>query len=258
VVSDVGGGRDGSGDDPGPAAGVVAEIEATGGQAVPSYHDVSSWEGAAGLVGAALEAYGRLDVVVNNAGILRDRMLTSMSEAEWDDVVRVHMKSTFCMTRHAADHWRQQSKAGAAVDARVINTTSSSGLYGNVGQSNYGAAKAGIAAFTVITAEELGRYGVTVNAVSPGALTRMTADLPLDDALKQRWDPAWVSPVVAWLASTRSGDVSGQVFEASGLGLGVAEGWHRGPTAAAVAEPEDVEAVLRPLLAAARPAQRQA
>src|SRR5918994_303285 len=156
---------------------VADEITAESGQAVANTDDVSEWAGAEKLIGAAVEAFGKLDVLINNAGILRDRMLVNMTEAEWDAVIKVHLKGTFAPSHFAANHWRERSKAGEQVDARLINTTSPSGIYGNVGQANYGAAKAGIAAFTVITAKELGRYGVTVNAIAPAAITRMTEDL---------------------------------------------------------------------------------
>jgi NAD(P)-dependent dehydrogenase (short-subunit alcohol dehydrogenase family) len=253
VVNDVGGDRTGSGADAGPAQQVVDEITAAGGAAVANTDDISSWAGAESLVAQAVEVFGGLDVVVNNAGILRDRMLVNMSEEEWDSVIRVHLKGTFAVTRHAAAHWRDRSKAGGSNDARVINTTSVSGIYGNVGQANYGAAKAGIAAFTVIAARELGRYGVTVNAIAPGALTRMTEDLPIPDAAKAALDPRWVAPVCVWLASRLSADVTERVIEVSGTNFAIAEGWHRGPKGAPVADPAAVDAAARKLLADARP-----
>ena len=254
VVNDVGGSRDGTGADAGPAGQVVEEIVAGGGTAVANTDDISTWDGAKAVVDQALEVFGRLDVVVNNAGILRDRMIVNMSEEEWDSVVRVHLKGTFATSRHAAAHWRDRAKAGETNDARIINTTSVSGLYGNVGQANYGAAKAAIAGFTVIAARELGRYGVTVNAIAPGALTRMTEDLPIDDETRATLDPGWVAPVCVWLASPLSADVTEQVIEVSGRAMAVAEGWHRGPTAEPVADPSQVDVALRKLLAAVRPA----
>ena len=251
VVNDVGAGVDGSGATVGPADEVVEEIEALGGVAVSNGDDISSWEGAQRVIQTAIETFGDLHVVVNNAGILRDRMLTNMTEEEWDAVVRVHLKGTFAPSHFAAAHWRDQSKAGDAVDARIINTTSVSGLYGNPGQTNYGAAKAGIAMFTFTAALELRRYGVTVNAIAPGALTRMTEDLIPGDR-RDSMDPRWIAPICTWLASERSKDVTGRVFEASGGELAVAEGWHRGPSAPPVADPNEIEPVVRELLADAR------
>jgi NAD(P)-dependent dehydrogenase (short-subunit alcohol dehydrogenase family) len=252
VVNDVGATRDGSGQDITPAGEVAAEIRARGGEAESNADDISSWDGAAALVKQALTAFGGLDVLINNAGILRDRMLFSMSEEDWDAVIRVHLKGTFAPSRHAAEYWRQRSKEGHTNEARLINTTSVSGLYANVGQTNYGSAKAGIACFTQIAAQELARYGVTVNAVAPGAVTRLTEDLPMPDDLRSRFSAASVAPVVTWLASVDSADVTGQVIEASGLVLAVAEGWHRGPSTEPVPEPGDVGPAVRDLIAAAR------
>jgi NAD(P)-dependent dehydrogenase (short-subunit alcohol dehydrogenase family) len=229
VVNDFGGARDGTGGEAGPAHAVVDEIEAAGGRAVAHIGDVSSLIDATSMVQLAIDTFGGLDVVVNNAGILRDRMLFSMTEDEWDAVIKVHLKGTWAPSRVASEYWRNRAKTGETNDARIINTTSVSGIYGNPGQSNYGAAKAGIAAFTQIAAEELGRYGVTVNAIAPGALTRMTEDLGLPDDMLDRWGPEWVAPVVTWLASPQSADITGQVIESSGQILGIAEGWHRGP-----------------------------
>jgi NAD(P)-dependent dehydrogenase (short-subunit alcohol dehydrogenase family) len=253
VVNDLGGDRDGTGADVGPAQEVVDEIVAAGGEAAANTDDVSSWDGAAGLVRQAIDTFGRLDVLVNNAGILRDRMIFSMSEEEWDAVIRVHLKGTFAPSHHAAGYWREQSKTGEVVDARLINTTSVSGLYANVGQTNYGAAKAGIATFTQIAAQELVRYGVTVNAIAPGALTRLTGDLEITDEIRRNFAPTWVAPVITWLASPDSADVTGQVIEASGLVLAIAEGWRRGPSTEPVESPEAVGPLVRNLLADARP-----
>jgi NAD(P)-dependent dehydrogenase (short-subunit alcohol dehydrogenase family) len=254
VVNDFGGSRDGTGGDAGPAQQVVDEILAAGGEAVANTSDVGSWAGAEGLVSQAIDTFGGLDVLVNNAGILRDRMVFSMSEDEWDAVLRVHLKGTFATTRFAAEHWRNRAKAGETNDARVINTTSVAGIYANPGQTNYGAAKAGIATFTQIAAQELTRYGVTVNAVAPGALTRLTDDLGLPEETTSNFEPRWVAPVVTWLASPLSADVTGEVIESSGLVLAIAEGWHRGPsTEEPPEEPADVDAVVRKLLADARP-----
>jgi NAD(P)-dependent dehydrogenase (short-subunit alcohol dehydrogenase family) len=254
VVNDLGGSRDGTGGDAGPAQQVVDEIAAAGGEAVANTDDVSSWPGAATLVRQAVDTFGGLDVLVNNAGILRDRMLFSMTEDEWDAVVKVHLKGTFVTSRHAAAHWRDRAKAGEANDARIVNTTSVAGLYANQGQTNYGAAKAGIATFTQIAALEMGRYGVTVNAVAPGALTRLTEDLGLPDEMTARFEPRWVAPVVTWLASAQSADVTGQVIESSGLVLAIAEGWRRGPATEDVpTDPSQVDTRVRKLLADARP-----
>jgi NAD(P)-dependent dehydrogenase (short-subunit alcohol dehydrogenase family) len=234
VVNDLGADVDGSGGSTGPAGDVVDEIRAMGGQAVANGDDVSDFAAAERLVRSTIERFGRLDVLVNNAGILRDRMLVNMSEQEWDAVIQVHLKGTFAPMRHAAAYWREEHKAGRPVDARVINTTSSSGIYGNAGQSNYGAAKAGIAAMTVITAMELGRYGVTVNAVAPAALTRMTENLRPD---REKPDPAQfdpsapdnIAPLVVWLAGPAAREVTGRVFNVRGGMISVAEGWQAGP-----------------------------
>lgn len=233
VVNDLGGSMDGDGSDAGPAQQVVDEIKAMGGEAVANTDDISSWDGAKSLIDQAISEFGKLDILINNAGILRDRMLTNMTEAEWDAVIQVHLKGTFAPSRHAAAYWREQSKAGNEVDGRIINTSSPSGIYGNVGQTNYGAAKAGIASFTIIAAKELGRYGVTVNAIAPAALTRMTeglgmGQLPEED--KERMSPRYIAPIVVWLSSPEAKEVTGRVFDVTGRALSVSEGWHRGPT----------------------------
>jgi len=253
VVNDFGGARDGTGGDAGPAEEVVAEITAAGGEAVANSADVSDFTAAGALVQQAIDTFGRLDVVVSNAGILRDRMLFSMTEEEWDAVIRVHLKGTFGPARHAAQYWRDRAKAGEINDARLITTTSVSGLYGNPGQTNYGAAKAGIAAMTLIAADELGRYGVTANSIAPGALTRMTEDLGIPDKVRESMDPRWIAPIVTWLASTESADVTGRVIESTGSVTAIAEGWRRGPSSdVPPADPADVPGVLQPLLAEAR------
>jgi NAD(P)-dependent dehydrogenase (short-subunit alcohol dehydrogenase family) len=255
VVNDLGGNMDGTGGDISPAQQVVDEITAMGGEARANGDDISSWEGAQRLVNSAIETFGDLHTVVNNAGILRDRMLTNMTEEEWDTVIRVHLKGTFGPARWATAYWREQVKAGHEVDARIINTTSVSGIYGNPGQTNYGAAKAGIAAFTVIAALELGRYGVTVNAVAPVALTRMTEGLgpaPETDEDRELRSPRWIAPIVTWLASAESKGVTGRVFEASGRTLAIAEGWHRGPSHDPVEDPSELGPVVAELLASAR------
>ena len=256
VVNDLGADTDGTGTDPSPAERTVADIRAMGGEAVVNGDDVSDWEGAQRLVNQAVETFGDLHVVVANAGILRDRMLTNMTEGEWDAVVRVHLKGTFAPTRWAASYWRDQAKAGRPVDGRIITTTSVSGIYGNPGQTNYGAAKAGIAAFTNIAALELSRYNVTVNAVGPVALTRMTEGLgpaPETDEEREARSPRWIAPIVTWLASEEAGDVSGRVFEASGQVLAVAEGWVRGPRHEPVDDPTVLGPIVRDMLATARP-----
>jgi NAD(P)-dependent dehydrogenase (short-subunit alcohol dehydrogenase family) len=253
VVNDVGGARDGTGSDVGPAQQVVDEIVSAGGEAIANTDDISTWDGGQRIVQQAVDSFGGLDVLINNAGILRDRMLFSMTEEEWDAVIKVHLKGTFATSRHASALWRERSKAGESNDARIINTTSVAGLYANPGQTNYGAAKAGIAAFTQIAAQELSRYGVTVNAIAPGALTRLTDDLGLPDETTANFQPRWVAPVVTWLASPASADITGQVIESSGLVLAIAEGWHRGPEATEVpSDPADVEVVMRKLLSEAR------
>lgn len=261
VVNDLGGEVDGSGSPTrGPALEVADEIRSAGGEAVANADDVSSFDGAGRLVRLAVETFGDLHCVVNNAGILRDRMLVNMTEAEWDDVIRVHLKGTFGPAHHAALHWREQARAADEGRrdrpvARIVNVTSVSGIYGNVGQTNYGAAKAGIASFTFIASMELARYGVTVNAIAPVALTRMTEGLgpePTAEA-REEMSPRWIAPVVTWLASEESSHVTGRVFEASGRLLAVAEGWHRGPSADPVEDPALVGAVLDELLAVARP-----
>lgn len=256
VVNDLGGGVDGDGQAQGPAQDVVEEIHALGGEAVANFDDISTFQGAEQLVGTAVDHFGRLDVLINNAGILRDRMLVNMSEAEWDAVIAVHLKGTFGPAHHAAVHWRERSKAGDDVDARIINTSSPSGIYGNVGQTNYGAAKAGIAAFTIIAGMELARYGVTVNAIAPAALTRMTENLGMGaapDEVKEQMSPKWIAPIVTWLASPESRHVNGRVFDVSGRAISVSEGWHRGPTATPVEDPVELGLIVSELVAQARP-----
>jgi len=238
VVNDLGAEIDGSGSSADPAGQVVDEIRGMGGEAVANGDDVSDYEGAGRLIGAAIETFGTIDVLVNNAGILRDRMLVNMSIEEWDAVIRVHLRGTFAPTRHAVEYWRNRVKVGETNDARIINTTSPSGIYGNVGQTNYGAAKAGIASFTIIAAMELARYGVTVNAVAPAALTRMTENLGLGDPSVVRkpedfdpLDPGNIAPLVVWLGSSESAEITGRVFNVQGDHISVAEGWVAGPGA---------------------------
>ena len=242
VVNDLGGAVDGTGTDKSPAQQVVEEIKAMGGEAVVNGDDVSSWNGAKNMIDQAVDTFGTLDVVVNNAGILRDRMLVNMTEDEWDSVIQVHLKGTFAPSRHAAAYWRQTSKdTGEKVNARIINTSASSGLYGNVGQTNYGAAKAGIAAFTIIAARELGRIGVTVNSISPTAYTRMTDNLReyTEEDIERR-DPRWVSPTIVYLSSAEAKDITGRVIQAGNGRVAVCEGWRRG---AEIDQIEDAEAI---------------
>jgi NAD(P)-dependent dehydrogenase (short-subunit alcohol dehydrogenase family) len=236
VVNDLGGAMDGTGDDRTPAQQVVDEIKALGGEAIANGDNVAEWEGGRALINAAIEAFGDLHVLVNNAGILRDRVLVNMTEEEWDAVIKVHLKGHFVPTRFAAGYWREQTKAGKTVNASVINTSSTSGLLGNPGQANYGAAKAGIGAFTVIIAQELSRYGVRVNGISPAARTRLTESTPgLGDIVKAPsdpgkfdvWDPGNVSPLVAWLA-TEDCPATGKMFYVQGGAVKIMSGWAMG------------------------------
>ncbi|OZC84730.1 short-chain dehydrogenase [Rhodococcus sp. 06-412-2C] len=236
VVNDIGAEVDGSGSAEGPAGEVVETIRAAGGQARVDGSDVSDDDGARRLIESTIEHYGDLHVLVNNAGILRDRMITNMTVAEWDDVIRVHLRGTFLTLHHASNHWKTQHKSGSVVDARVINTTSSSGIYGNIGQGNYGAAKAGIASLSIIASMELARYGVTVNAVAPAALTRMTENLNgnLSRSVPEPGEfdaaaPENISPLVVWLGSEQSRSITGRVFNVRGGWISVAEGWKSGP-----------------------------
>ena len=253
VVNDLGGSTDGIGNDSTPAEEVVATIRAAGGEAVADYNNVADWEGAKALINKAVETYGGLDILINNAGILRDRMLINMTEAEWDAVINVHLKGTFAPTHHAANYWRQQTKEGKKVDARVINTSSHSGLYGNIGQVNYAAAKAGIASFSIVAARELQRYGVTVNALAPRAQTRMTEGLRewTPEELERR-NPEWISSLVAYLSSSKAHDISGRVFEAWGFGYTVAEGWQHGATTDASKDPNTLDQPIREILKASK------
>lgn len=263
VVNDLGVENDGRGGGTGPAAEVVEEIRTAGGEAIADGADVADWEQTGRLVRAALDAFGRLDVVVNNAGFVRDRMFVSCSEEEWDAVVRVHLKGHFCLTRHACDHWRAEAKAGRPVDARIVNTSSGAGLQGSIGQSAYSAAKAGIATLTLIQAAELGRYGITANAIAPSARTRMTEGV-FADMMKRpetgfdAMDPANVSPLVVWLGSAESREVSGCVFEVAGGKISLADGWRTGPEVDKGArwEPDEIGAAVHELRRKAVPAQK--
>jgi NAD(P)-dependent dehydrogenase (short-subunit alcohol dehydrogenase family) len=232
VVNDLGATLAGEGADTTPAQQVVAEIEELGGRAVANGANVASFDDAEALVRQAVEAFGRLDILVNNAGITRDRMLVNMTEEEWDSVVAVHLKGHFAPTRHAAAYWRERSKAGEDVRARIINTSSPSGVFGNVGQVNYGAAKAGIAGFTLIAAQELARYGVTVNCLAPNARTRMTeaafGEIPAPEDGFDAMDPANMSPIVVALCADDAQNVTGQCFFVYGGAVNVLRGWDAG------------------------------
>jgi NAD(P)-dependent dehydrogenase (short-subunit alcohol dehydrogenase family) len=256
VVNDLGTSGAGEGSSGGPADEVVAEIEALGGRAGANGADVADFTQAAALVQQAVETFGGLDVLVNNAGFLRDRMLVNATEDEWDAVIRVHLKGHFAMLRHAAAYWRDEAKAGRPREARVVNTSSGAGLQGSIGQATYSAAKAGIAGLTLVAAAELGRYGVTVNALAPAARTRMTEAAFADTmtAPEEGFDamhPTNVAPLVAWLASIDSGDVTGRVIESEGGKLCVESGWRHGPSVDIGRrwEPADVGPAVRTLLA---------
>lgn len=264
VVNDIGVGLDGSPAGGGSAAqGVVDEVAAAGGEAVANGSDVADWDQAAALIQTALDSFGGLDVLVNNAGIVRDRMFANTSEEEFDAVIAVHLKGHFATMRHAAAYWRAQSKGGKApseIDARIINTSSGAGLQGSVGQANYSAAKAGIAAMTLVGAAEMGRYGVTVNAIAPAARTRMTETVFADMMATQgdafdAMAPENVSPLVVWLGSVQSREVAGKVFEVEGGKIRVAEGWAHGPQVdkGAKWDPAELGPIVTDLLAKSRP-----
>jgi NAD(P)-dependent dehydrogenase (short-subunit alcohol dehydrogenase family) len=263
VVNDLGVSLAGEGGSLSPAEEVVKEIEALGGEAVTNGADVADLEQAGQLVKAAIDRFGGLDVVVNNAGVVRDRMFVSCSEDEWDAVIRVHMKGHFAVSNQACAYWRNQSKAGQPVDARIINTSSGAGLQGSVGQSAYSAAKAGIAALTLVQAAELGRYGITSNALAPSARTRMTEEVFAEmmarpDEGFDAMDPANISPLVVWLGSAESRDVSGRVFELAGGKISIADGWRSGPEVDKGARwaPDEVGAAVHELLQKAVPPQK--
>jgi NAD(P)-dependent dehydrogenase (short-subunit alcohol dehydrogenase family) len=258
VVNDIGTSREGEGASTAPAQQVVDEIRAAGGEAVANTNDIADWDGAHALIETALDEFGTLDVLVNNAGFLRDRMLANMSVEEWDAVIRVHLRGHFCPLRHAAAYWKEQSKSGANVDARIINTSSGAGLMGSVGQGNYAAAKAGIVGLTLNASAEFGRYGVTANAIAPAARTRMTETVMVDmmKAPEVGFDamaPENVSPLVVWLGSAESKDVTGRVFEVEGGMISVADGWQHGPKVDKGQrwEPAEVGGVVHELLVTA-------
>ena len=256
IVNDLGTTLDGAGVSTGPAQDVVDEIVAMGGEAAANGADVADFDQAQALVQQAIDTFGRLDVLVNNAGFVRDRMLVNATVEEWEAVMRVHLTGHFATMRHAAAYWRQEAKEGRKPDARIINTSSGAGLMGSIGQSAYSAAKGGIASLTIVAAAELGRYGVTANALAPSARTRMTEG-PFADAMAapeegfDRMHPGNVSPIVAWLASAESADVTGRVFESEGGRLRLEEGWRHGPSRDAGRrwDPAELGPVVRELIA---------
>jgi NAD(P)-dependent dehydrogenase (short-subunit alcohol dehydrogenase family) len=257
-VNDLGTSGAGVGASSGPAQDVVDEITAMGGEALANGSDVADFDSARQMIQQAIDTFGGLDVLVNNAGFLRDRMLVNAAEDEWDAVIRVHLKGHFATMRHAASYWRDQAKAGRTRQARIINTSSGAGLQGSIGQATYSAAKAGIAGLTLVAAAELGRYGVTVNALAPAARTRMTEAAFAETMAKPEdgfdaMDPTNVAPLVAWLASEDSGDVTGRVIESEGGKLCVEEGWRHGPAVDIGRrwDPAEVGSAVRDLLAQA-------
>ncbi len=253
VVNDLGTAPDGGGGGDTPGEEVVAEIRAAGGAAVLNTGDISDGKGAETMIRQAVDTFGKLDVLINNAGILRDKLLINMSEEDWDKVIRVHLKGTFLPMHYAGNYWRQQTKAGHAVDGRVINTTSHSGIFGNVGQGNYAAAKAGIAGLTIVAAREFQRLGVMVNAIAPRANTRLTEGLAqwTPEQIERRL-PIWTAALVTWLASPESKGISGRVFESWGYGYTVAEGWQHGATTDASKDPTSLGPAIRDIVARSR------
>ena len=257
IVNDLGGDEAGGGADLTPAQEVVAEIEAMGGEAAVNGGNVADFTAAGAMVEQAVDTWGRLDILINNAGILRDRMVFSMSEDDWDAVIAVHLKGTFAPSHHAAAYWRNHVKGGGEPLGRIINTASPSGIYGNVGQTNYGAAKAGIASFSIIAAQELVRYGVTVNCLAPTAVSRLTIPLMggeenLSESAMEAMSPRWIALVATWLCSEEAQNVTGRMFDIRGRHLGIAEGWHLGPTAEQPDEPGELGPVVEGLMQQAR------
>jgi NAD(P)-dependent dehydrogenase (short-subunit alcohol dehydrogenase family) len=261
VVNDIGAGLDGVGASSDPAEAVADEIRALGGRAVVNGDDVADWDGAGRIVQAAIDAFGGLDVVVNNAGIVRDRMFVNATGDEWDAVLRVHLKGHFCVSRWASAYWREQAKGGAQPEARIINTSSGAGLFGSVGQAAYSAAKGGILTLTTVQAAELARYGVTVNAIAPSARTRMTETVfaesmrAPDGGTFDAMEPGNISPLVVWLGSADSAGITGRVFEVEGGRIGIADGWQHGPAVDRGSrwDPADIGPAIRGLLDAAPP-----
>lgn len=257
VVNDLGATLQGEGTDLSPAQEVVNEIEAMGGQAIVNGDDISDWDGAGNLVQSAIDTFGGLDTVVTNAGIVRDRMFVNMTVDDWDAVIKVHLRGTFCPVKRAVEYWRAESKAGRQRAARVVTTSSGAGLMGSIAQTNYAAAKAGIATFTINIAAELGRIGVTANSIAPSARSRMTEDAFAEMMAKPEsgfdaMDPANISPIVVWLGSEQSGHVTGRVFECAGGELSVADGWQHGTPVDKGArwEPAELGPVVDDLIAA--------
>ena len=263
VVNDLGTDRAGHGKDTATAPRVVDEIRELGGEAVVDTNDISEWDSAAGVIRTAIDAFGGLDVLVNNAGFVRDRMFVNSTLEEWDAVIKVHLRGHFCVTRHAVDYWRDRSKQNRPVDARIINTSSGSGLYGNVGQSAYSAAKGGIASLTLVEAAELRRYGITANALAPSARTRMTEAVFGDRMQKPDsgfdiQDPDNISPLVVWLGSRESASVTGRVFDIEGGRITLVDGWNDGPTADQHArwESQQIGPTVHRLIAEQRPQRK--
>ena len=256
VVNDIGTSLGGEGRDTSAADGVVAEIIAAGGKAIANYEDVTDWDAAGRIVQAAIDAFGDLHVVVNNAGIVRDRMFVSATIEEWDATMHVHLRGHFCISRHAVNYWRAKQKDGRDPDARIINTTSGAGLQGSIAQAAYSTAKGGIASLTLVQAAELGRYGITANALAPSARTRMTEQAFADKMATQGaefdvMDPANIAPAVVWLGSAESRDVTGCVFELEGGKIMIEDGWREGPVVDKGARwaPAEVGAAVERLLA---------
>ena len=263
VVNDIGTSLNGEGRDTSAADGVVAEIVAAGGKAIANYEDITDWDAAKRIVDAAVAAFGDLHVVVNNAGIVRDRMFVSATLDEWDATMHVHLRGHFCLSRHAVDYWRAKQKAGGNPDARIINTSSGAGLQGSIAQAAYSTAKGGIAALTLVQAAELGRYGITANALAPSARTRMTEQAFADkmataDMAFDVMDPANIAPTVVWLGSSDSAEVTGCVFELEGGKIMLEDGWREGPAVdkGAKWEPAEVGAAVDKLLAGRVPPRK--
>ena len=256
VVNDIGTSLNGEGRDTSAADGVVAEIKAAGGSAIANYEDITDWDAAKRIVDAAVADFGDLHVVVNNAGIVRDRMFVSATLDEWDATMHVHLRGHFCLSRHAVDYWRAKQKAGTNPDARIINTSSGAGLQGSIAQAAYSTAKGGIAALTLVQAAELGRYGITANALAPSARTRMTEQAFADKMATEgqsfdAMDPANIAPTVVWLGSAESAHVTGCVFELEGGKIMLEDGWREGPLvdAGKCWNPVDIGSAVDALLA---------